>query len=127
MKKTITTVEVLDDLDLALPAKVETPATESVALTLDGSRVDLDLGAENARYLREFLRPYFAAGRRSGRQAAGNYGNMAAARRRNVRIQQWGKEQDAELRALALKAEAGGFRAVRLVRAYEAAHPEDVI
>lgn len=65
MERTTIHVELLDDLDQALPVPAETPATDSLQLSLDGKVVDIDLSDVHAKELREFLAPYLAAGRKA--------------------------------------------------------------
>ncbi|MDY6056043.1 Lsr2 family protein [Micrococcus sp.] len=51
-----TEVVLVDDID-------GTPAEETVQFALDGRHYEIDLSRENARELRELLRPYMRKGR----------------------------------------------------------------
>jgi hypothetical protein len=59
MKKVINRVEILDDLDR------KSAAVGSYALSFDGRAVMIDLGEDNLRKLRDFLKPYLRAGVRT--------------------------------------------------------------
>lgn len=54
-----TVITLIDDID-------GTKATETVTFALDGTTFEIDLSAENAARLRDDLRSWVSAGRRTG-------------------------------------------------------------
>jgi hypothetical protein len=59
----VTKVRLVDDID-------GSEAAESIAFTLDGVSLEIDLSKDNAAKLRDILAPYVAAGRRGDQRPA---------------------------------------------------------
>ncbi len=101
-----------DDLD-------GTDANETVTFSLDGNTFEIDLSAENAERLREAVRPFVAAGRKtSGRAAAAarpGRRRAAAASGSATEIRSWAQEQG-------MQVSARGRVPAEIRAAYEAAH-----
>jgi hypothetical protein len=128
----------LDDLDQL--RSVDTPAEETHRLGLDDVVVEIDLTSVHGKELTEFLQKYLRAGRRirgqrvatrsgstSGYAATPHPAGIAAARKRNKRIEAWGLAQPQPVRGYAEQVAKNGYRSPFLVRAYNEAHPEDAI
>ena len=80
-------VQLIDDLD-----GVE--AQETVSFSLDGTRYEIDLSAENAAKLRDSLAVYVANARRStrpGAQANGRGRSHRADREQTAAIREWAR------------------------------------
>lgn len=89
-----TKVFLIDDLDGG-------DAAETLTFALDGKSYEIDLNAENAERLRNFLAPYVAAGRRStaartGRAKPARNGS-AAVNGDTAKIRAWAKEKGYEV------------------------------
>src|SRR4051812_50175782 len=76
----------------------ETPGTETVTFTLDGSSYEIDLCEQHAVKMRERFAPYVGAGRRAG--GRGDLSGGRSRRRRSrggsgdaARIREWARSQ----------------------------------
>jgi hypothetical protein len=85
-------VHLEDDLDGG-------PAEDTVTFALDGKDYEIDLSADNAEKLRQTLRPYATAGRKttrsSGTRSAGN--RAAKGDSDTAKIRAWAKENGHEV------------------------------
>ncbi|HET7311020.1 MAG TPA: Lsr2 family protein [Mycobacteriales bacterium] len=75
----------------------ETPGTETLAFTLDGSSYEIDLCEQHAEKMRERFAPYVGAGRRTGGRSdpAGGRGRRRRSRGSGdaARIREWARSQ----------------------------------
>lgn len=81
-------VELVDDLDGGA-------ADETVVFSLDGKAYEIDLNAENADTLRDVLRPYVTAARRTGKTTRGARSAETSDERQAIR--KWAKENGMEV------------------------------
>lgn len=84
-RKVIT--QLVDDLD---GTELDDASGESVNFALDGQAYEIDLGAANARELRDVLRRYIDAGRRIGR-ATGRTGKRSQSGSTAAEIREWAR------------------------------------
>lgn len=118
MKKVIE--QLVDDLNGDVLAEGE---GETVSFAIDGKSYEIDLGEKNAAALREALRPYIEAGRRSSalgtpaRQAAGRSGRSSASHwtAGYAVVREWAE-------ANGIKVSPRGRVADSVMKAYEDAH-----
>ncbi|MFL6098567.1 MAG: Lsr2 family protein [Actinomycetales bacterium] len=100
-----TIVELVDDTD-------GKKADETVTFGLDGRTFEIDLSARNAKALRELLRPYIEAGRRSGGRS--RRGASPRGRSDSQAIREWARASGYDV------SERGRISA-EIMAAYEAA------
>src|SRR3954466_6703088 len=98
----------------------ETPGTETVTFTLDGSSYEIDLCEQHAVKMRERLGPYVGAGRGAG--GRGDLSGSRSRRRRNrggsgeaARVREWARSQG-------LAGPGGGSIPAELAEKYAAAN-----
>jgi Lsr2 len=108
-----TVVELTDDLD-------GSPAKETITFGLDGTEMEIDLSANNAKAFREALQPYVSAARKaSSTGRRGRRGVFARGPGRDAEqikaIREWAKQQGMDV------SERGRIPA-RIEEAYHAAH-----
>jgi Lsr2 len=103
------TVSLIDDFD-------GKSADETVQFGLDGVRYEIDLSAKNAQKLREELRPWVDAGRRTGGSRRGvGKGSRSIDRKQSANIREWA-------RRTGYKVAKRGRIPAELIDAYRAAH-----
>ncbi|GLC62600.1 hypothetical protein PLESTB_001918000 [Pleodorina starrii] len=75
------------------------PAEETVTIALDGKDYEIDLSTNNAEKLRETLRPYAAAGRKTTRSggARSTVNRAAKGDPDTAKIRAWAKENGREV------------------------------
>ncbi|MEX5271550.1 Lsr2 family protein [Kocuria sabuli] len=76
------------------------PADHTVTFALDGKDYEIDLSADNAEKLREALRPYAAAGRKTTRNGGGTRGTGNRGAKGDpdtAKIRAWAKENGHEV------------------------------
>ncbi|MEC5150857.1 Lsr2 family protein [Cryobacterium sp. GrIS_2_6] len=66
-QKTVTTTTIIDDLDGKL---IDEGKAETINFTFDAVAYEIDLSDVNAKKLRDALKPYLAAARKTGRGTA---------------------------------------------------------
>jgi hypothetical protein len=82
-KKIVTTTTIVDDLD---GAPIDDGNAESIKFSIDGTNYEIDLSKQNAKSLRDALKPYtkvatiVVARRSSGGASKSNKEELAAAR-----------------------------------------------
>lgn len=84
-------VRLEDDLDGG-------PAEDTIAFSLDGKEYEIDLSTTNAEKLREALRPFAEAGRKTTRGGArGTRGRPSGSGSDTAKIRSWAKENGHEV------------------------------
>jgi hypothetical protein len=83
-------VSLIDDFD-------GKPADETVQFGLDGVSYEIDLSAKNARRMRENLRPWVQAGRRTGGTRRRRGVTASIDRRQSADIRQWARKAGYEV------------------------------
>lgn len=104
---TITTMQVIDDLDGSADA-------ETVGFGLDGVSYEIDLSQANAQRLRDALAEFVAAARRVGGRRTGRRAG-ATTSSETARIRAWAQENGYQV-------SARGRLPAEVIAAYRAAH-----
>ena len=86
----ITTVELLDDID-------GKPATETIGFGLDGVEYEIDLSAKNAKALRKALDTWVASSRRVGGRVTRDTATRVATGVDNRAVRAWAASNGIEL------------------------------
>jgi hypothetical protein len=123
MQRTKTIVTMLDDLDQA--QGVDTIASESVMVGLNGQVVELDLSSAHAESLEAFLTPYLAAGRRvaagmAPARAERTASPLRTSRLRNAEIREYGLTRPEWRPRLLTATKHGTYIPRGLIREWEA-------
>jgi len=116
VKHTRVVIDRWDDIDLAGGREVK--ADDSLSLGLDGVTVELDLTAERAKKLREYLAPFLAAGAKPPGEVGADLAHQKVSRKYAAAMRAWADTQEPPMQ---YRTPSGGhYYGVKLRRAFAA-------